>query len=242
MGSPQPKQRHDERPQRDQPRTLFLDAGGVLVTPNWERVAETLDRFGIHASASALRAAEPHVRRSMDAPAPLPVSDHRRGWLYFNGVLDGASVPQGEAREKAMEDLRAYHQEHNLWDSVAADAKKALGRLKGAGLRLTVVSNANGTARAVFTRVGLAPFFHTIIDSHEEGVEKPNPRLFAIALERSGADAATTLHVGDLYHVDIVGARAAGIEAWLFDVGSLYDGVDCPRVASLTELAERLVG
>ena len=51
--------------------------------------------------------------------------------------------------------------------------------------------------------------FDYVFDSHNEGVEKPDPRYFAIALARSGAIAAETIHVGDLYHVDVAGARGA---------------------------------
>jgi len=70
-----------------------------------------------------------------------------------------------------------------------------------------------------------------------EGVEKPDPRLFAIALERAGGRAETTVHVGDLYYVDVVGARAAGLQPVLLDVAGLYAGCDCPRIAALAELA-----
>ena len=67
--------------------------------------------------------------------------------------------------------------------------------------------------------------------------EKPDPRFFHIALERSGADAATTMPVGDLSHVDVAGARAAGLTPALLDVGDLYPECDLPSRA----LAERLV-
>jgi FMN phosphatase YigB (HAD superfamily) len=78
-----------------------------------------------------------------------------------------------------------------------------------------------------------------VLDSHEWGVEKPDPRLFRLALEQSGADAARTVHVGDLYHVDVVGARSAGLrDGVLLDLANLYGGVDCPRVGSLAELVE----
>jgi putative hydrolase of the HAD superfamily len=79
-----------------------------------------------------------------------------------------------------------------------------------------------------------------VIDSHEERVEKPDPEIFRIALERSGSDAETTLHVGDIYHVDVVGARAAGLQAILVDRGDLHEDRDCVRVANLTELADLL--
>jgi putative hydrolase of the HAD superfamily len=103
-----------------------------------------------------------------------------------------------------------------------------------------MVSNANGTLHAHMRRLGLAPYFELMLDSREEGIEKPDPMIFARALQRSGAEARSTLHVGDLYHVDVLGARAAGIEAWLLDAGDLYRDVDCRRIRSLEELAERL--
>ena len=102
-----------------------------------------------------------------------------------------------------------------------------------------MLSNANGTLHRAFDRLGLTTSFDVIFDSHSEGVEKPDPRFFQIALERSGADAATTMHVGDLYHVDVAGARAAGLTPALLDVGGLYPDCDCLRVRSLTELVER---
>ena len=48
------------------------------------------------------------------------------------------------------------------------------------------------------------------------------------------------MHVGDLYHVDVVGARAAGIQPVLLDAAGLYDECDCARVRSLDGLIEFL--
>ena len=91
-----------------------------------------------------------------------------------------------------------------------------------------VVSNANGTLAAHFDRLGLTAAVDLVLDSQVEGVEKPDPRLFQIALARSGASPDTTVHVGDLYHVDVVGARAAGLRAVLVDAGGLYRGGRLP--------------
>ena len=79
-----------------------------------------------------------------------------------------------------------------------------------------------------------------LFDSCDEGVEKPDPRFFHIALDRTSSRPETTVHVGDLYHVDVVGARAAGIGAILLDAAGLYDGCDCPRVRTLNGLVEQL--
>ncbi len=96
----------------------------------------------------------------------------------------------------------------------------ALAALRERGLKLVVVSNANGRLKHLFDRVDLTKWFDHVLDSHEWGVEKPDPRLFQLALEQSRAEASRTVHVGDLYHVDVVGARQAGLrEGVLFDHG-----------------------
>jgi putative hydrolase of the HAD superfamily len=119
--------------------------------------------------------------------------------------------PRSAATDSALAELRVYHDTHNLWEEVPEDVPAALARFRSLGLQLVVVSNANGTVRAKLGRLGLAEFFDVILDSQEEGVEKPDPRLFERALVRSGAAREETLHAGDLYEVDVVGARAAGI-------------------------------
>jgi FMN phosphatase YigB (HAD superfamily) len=70
-------------------------------------------------------------------------------------------------------------------------------------------------------------------------VSNANGRMRA-ALERIGSRPETTVHVGDLFHTDVVGARAAGLRAVLLDIGDLYGDHDCERVRSLAELADLL--
>lgn len=220
-------------------QTVFLDAGGVLMFPNWTRVSDALARQGVSAGAGALAAADPHARRQLDTGGTITATnDAGRGWLYFNLVLTAAGVPLSPATDAALAELHEYHRKTNLWEHVPDDVVPALRALRAAGLHLVVVSNANGTLRAKFDWLGLTPHVHCVLDSCEFGVEKPDPRLFQIAMEKSGAKAETTVHVGDLYHVDVLGARAAGLRGVLFDEAGLYDDVDCPKVSSLAELVE----
>ena len=217
--------------------TVFLDAGGVLVFPNWTRVSEALAKQRVSVAPEALAAAEPHAKRQLDTGETVRgTNDTSRGWLYFNLVLTAAGVPLNEATDAALADLHEYHRQQNLWELLPPQVVPALAALKRARLRLVVVSNANGTLCAKFDRLGLTPHFDCVLDSCEWGVEKPDPRLFRIALEKSGASPETTIHVGDLYHVDVLGARAAGIRGVLLDEAGLYPEADCPRFRSLEEL------
>ena len=216
---------------------MFLDAGGVLVWPNWQRISDTLLRHGVRLAPEALAAAEPLAKRELDVKNLVRHSnDAQRGWSYFNLVLQHAGQELSDATGNALAELHAYHAEHNLWELVPEHVPLALERLRKTAARLVVVSNSNGRLRMKLERLGLARFFDCMFDSHEEGVEKPDPRFFQIALERSGGRAETTLHVGDFYWIDVMGARAAGLRAVLVDSAGLYPDADCPRIRSLAEL------
>ncbi|MCC7008146.1 MAG: HAD family hydrolase [Acidobacteria bacterium] len=221
--------------------TIFLDAGGVLIYPNWHRVADMLRAHGIAAESDALLAMEPGAKRLMDESARHAGSaDASRMLDFFGTVLDRAGVPAGETRDAAMADVRAYHATHNIWERSPAHVVPALEALKARGAKLVVASNANGVLHRCFDRLGLTPYFDVICDSFFEGVEKPDPRFFQRLLARAGSRAETTVHVGDLFHVDVVGARRAGLRAILLDEHDLYGDMDVARIRTLTELSDAI--
>jgi putative hydrolase of the HAD superfamily len=229
-------------PPRSALDTVLLDAGGVLVDPEWKRVAEVLGRFGVEVDPEALLAAEPLAKRQLDQPQHIAGSDDaRRALLYYDLVLTGAGC-RAVVPDEAWTAVRAEHARCNFWRRVLPGVPEALAQLREAGLRLAVVSNANGTVVELMEATGLAPYFDAILDSFVEGVEKPDPEIFRRALSRVAGRADRALHVGDLYHVDVAGARAAGIAPALIDSGGLYTDADCPRFASLAALVRALVG
>jgi HAD superfamily hydrolase (TIGR01509 family) len=218
---------------------VFLDAGGVLVNPNWARVSEALARRGVVVEPATLAAAEPHAKRDLDTAERIrTTTDQSRGWDYFNLVLGHAGIALSEGTDEALVALHDYHRRHNLWESVPAEVPPALAELRRLGLRLVVVSNSNGTLHTKLERLGLLSAVDLVMDSFELGVEKPDPAIFRLALEKSGARASSTLHVGDFFHIDVVGARAAGLHAWLIDSAGLYADHDCPRFPTLTAVVE----
>lgn len=220
--------------------TVFLDAGGVLVHPNWVRVAQALGRHGVATDGTVLAAAEPHAKLDMDRGALMARTDDRqRGWIYFDAVLRHAGIAPSDATGRALAEVREYHDTHNVWESVPDDVLPAVAALRELGVTLVVVSNANGRLHAMFDRVGLGGRFDHVLDSHDWGVEKPDPRLFQLALAHSGAEAATTIHVGDFFHIDVEGARAAGLaDAVLLDPANLHVGSACTRITRIGEVAD----
>ncbi len=65
--------------------------------------------------------------------------------------------------------------------------------------------------------------------------------IFFTALKDLNADPLSTLHVGDLYNIDVKGARAAGLHAALIDPFGDWKDVDCERIKDLGELSHRIL-
>jgi hypothetical protein len=142
---------------------------------------------GVAAEASALARVEPRAKKALDRPAFAGSStDEKQAWHYFNLVLEQAGIARSAATDAALFDQKAWHDAHNLWEDVPAGVRPSLERVRAPGLRVAVVSNANGTSGALLDRLGLASTFDVILDSAVEGW-KPDPRLFHLALERLGA-------------------------------------------------------
>jgi HAD superfamily hydrolase (TIGR01509 family) len=222
--------------------TVFFDAGGVLVHPSWNIFADLIGEHGFDADPARLADAELRCAREMDDGALIARTDDKgRVGVFFRRTAELAGIDVGAAGwEAAMDAVLAWHRSHNLWGNVPDDVLPTLDALLSRGKRLLVLSNAGGTVRAKLARVGLSSRFLHILDSHEEGVEKPDPRFFRIGLARSGALPETTVHIGDFFHVDVIGARGAGLRAVLLDRAGLHPDRDVPRIRRLTELAPLL--
>jgi putative hydrolase of the HAD superfamily len=97
------------------------------------------------------------------------------------------------------------------------DAALALAELRDLGLRLVVVSNWDCSLPLVLERAGLTGAVDGTVSSATAGASKPDPAIFAPALELAGCAPEEALHVGDTPEQDVAGARAAGIRALHLD-------------------------
>ena len=228
--------------------TVFLDVGNTLISIDFDWVAAELAARDLVCDAESLRRAEAAAR---------PGFSHR---LFVDGVAPGADLFRAyliamleripciaqlppEASDALISDLRQVLRPDGrasvLWRSVMPRIPEALAHLQALGLRLAVVSNSDGTAAHSLEAAGLHQFLDCIVDSALAGYEKPDPRIFTHALTRVGAQPDRTLHIGDLYHADVEGARGAGVHALLLDPSGDWESVDCEQAADLFEVAER---
>jgi putative hydrolase of the HAD superfamily len=154
---------------------------------------------------------------------------------YFRILLRHVAVPVPH-HEEIIDALWSAHQQVGLWTAAAEGARDALAEVRRLGYRMGVVSNAEGQVARDLDRAGFAGMFETVVDSHLVGVEKPDPAIFAIAVERMRLDPGSTLFLGDLPSVDVAGAQAAGLSPMLLDRHDLYPEVEVPRLRTILDL------
>ena len=118
--------------------------------------------------------------------------------------------------------------------SAYPDAAPALQRLREAGMTLVCVSNWDISLEQVLDRCGLAELLDGIVSSAAAGARKPDPAIFATALELAQCQAGEAIHVGDNAEEDVEGAAAAGIRVLLLDRDGGGD------IASLEQVLERV--
>lgn len=121
------------------------------------------------------------------------------------------------------------------WDQMLPGTRAILEGIRQS-FRIAVISNADGGIERILSRCGIADCFESITDSGILGLEKPRREIFEAALKAMKVRADESLYVGDVYCVDYLGARNAGMDAVLLDVAGAYRDLDVPRVESLVQL------
>jgi len=227
--------------------TLFFDAGGTLVSIDFARVCKELSRFGVQCNFEQLQRAEaaarPIVSEKLAELEPGAGEGLDLFEFFLRTILERLSLQVADASisiptisKQLAPILRPGGRSNQLWSYVLPGVRESLPHFAAMDLKMVVVSNSDGTVEQLMHESGLRPFFDAVVDSHVIGYAKPDPRIFEHALTVSGSDASRTLHVGDMYYADIVGAEAAGIRAVLLDPFDNWTGYDCPRLPDLPAL------
>jgi len=224
-------------------RAVLFDAGGTLIHPDYGRVGAVLERqLGRAPAPNAWTAAEYEGRAAVEAAmaAEDGSRDGDRWTLHFAAMFRSLGYDDAEIGRVAPF-LVAEHRRANLWTVPQPGAAEGLAALRGAGYVVGVVSNADGTVDRLLADAGLAADLAFVVDSGAVGVEKPDPAIFRLALERAEVPASDALYVGDLYPVDVVGARRAGVEPVLLDPLGRYGDRDCRTARDVPDLCRELV-
>ena len=95
--------------------------------------------------------------------------------------------------------------------------REVLDELKHRSIGRGIISNWDWTARDVLTAAGLIDYFDHLIISSEVDCNKPDARIFNLALQSASISAGECLYVGDNYYDDAVGSRRVGMETMIIN-------------------------
>lgn len=120
------------------------------------------------------------------------------------------------------------------------DTKAVLEKLRKRGFRLAILANWEKTLHDICKKLDIDHYFKLILASADIGIEKPNPEFFKFALSRLKMDPEETMHIGDDYKLDVIGARGAKIKPVLIDRHGFYTGKDVVAIKTLNQISKIL--
>lgn len=118
-------------------------------------------------------------------------------------------------------------------DSSAAEVLDTLHRRR---YRLVMASNSvpQHPRDLALVHAGVTDLFTAVLQSHELGVRKPDPRFFEAIVRTTGVRPELVLYVGNRLDVDVIAATAAGLRAALIAPvgGQVRAGLQLPAAAT----------
>lgn len=102
------------------------------------------------------------------------------------------------------------------------DALEVLSQLRTAGVKTGLVSNCSPITVEVWPETPFPPLFDTVVFSCSEGVRKPDPRIYNIAINKLVVRPENCLYVGDGDSNELTGAEAVGLNPVMIRVD--YEG------------------
>ena len=221
---------------------VFFDAGETLVHPHptfAELFSRILKREGfdvepetiterIHVVFDRFREAARTKELWTTTPEKSQLFWHDVYVIFFReiGISDSDGLIDTMYRE--FTDLANY----SLFDDVVP----VLGKLRDAGLKLGVVSNFEEWLERLLARLGVTGFFDVRVISGIEGLEKPDPRIFRLAVERADVTPERSAYVGDNPEFDVDPAAAAGMFPVLLDRRERFPDATATRITTLDDL------
>ena len=228
--------------------TVIFDAAGTLLgreTPDYfetffviaaEEVGHTLTLEQVRAAMA--RVSEDPDRRLHKGRMSTP-DQARRYWVdLYSEVLNAAGIT-GDFEAGLDRFYDRFQEGHFL--EVYSDVRPTLDCLADQGIRLGLLSNWSEHLTAILDRFDLSRYFAFTVISAEVGCEKPDGRIFDLAIARSETPHHRILYIGDHPEEDIRPARQIGIDALLIDRYDKHTHYRMPSIRQLTDIP-RYVG
>ncbi|MDP9343150.1 MAG: HAD-IA family hydrolase [Actinomycetota bacterium] len=225
-------------------RAVFFDAGGTLIDPDptfTELLARILTEEGHPVDPERVVEGLPAVADVFLQAAKdrelWTTSDQRSRlfWGRFYRLLLGELGISEDELERLGDRLYAVFTDPSSYH-LLPDAPAVLDKLRDAGAILGLVSNFEAWLERLLEHLDVARYFPVRVISGVEGVEKPDPEIFRIALDRAGVSAGESVYVGDNPVFDALPAEEAGMAAVIVDRWNRFPEYEGTRIGSLDEL------
>jgi len=212
-------------------RSVFVDLGETLVgfrPRTFELISSVLKDYGYSLNPLQVYRIMMRVMGKYNYPDeqgsnPFDVEE----FMYELGIVSKDIMKEVQERVK-------YGDSHFVYD----DAIPFLEAVRSMGLTTVLVSNATPRAREIVKEYGLDKYLDSLIFSCDVGLIKPNPRIFSLAMKIGGFPA---VHVGDIYEMDVIGAKRAFVTPLLLDRFGLYPDVkEVKKVSNLNDALKEI--
>ncbi|MGH2572516.1 MAG: HAD family hydrolase [Actinomycetota bacterium] len=227
-------------------RAVFFDAGETLVHPHPsfpELLTLTLREEGLEVDPVLIReklyvVSDRFARSAREGE--LWSTSPERSKLFWASVYGELLAEMGlefgdglaERLYRTFTDLSNYR--------LFPDVELTLILLRDAGLKLGVISNFEEWLERLLESLQVARFFDVRVISGVEGMEKPDPRIFWLALERTGVSPEESVYVGDNPMFDIEPAEEVGMFAVLLDRRGRFPDHPGTRITTLQDLPDAI--
>ncbi len=201
-------------------RGVFFDFGGTLARGEetldepWKVWVRAADHVGLRLDPVRVRELNKDADRRYDGA----IYQYHGRTEEFWRLRDGWVIDQLGVRSERRAYLEAIQAIFNDCERIHLypETLEVLREVKGRGYRLGVISNFTDSLVKVLQYHGLSAFFDSVTYSQAVGEPKPGREIFRRALKSTGCGAADSLHIGDSWDADYLGAVGAGMEAvWL---------------------------
>lgn len=227
-------------------RAVCFDAGNVLTWFDYVRVSAVFREFGHEVTPEAFVNAEllgrDRISEVLSGPGASSASNESVVLAYFDRIREALGVPKSDG-PGLLQRFREEGDKMTLWCHTPPEVPTTLEELRRRGYPLAVISNtARGDCERVLEHCGIRQFFPLVIDSFHVGVEKPHPKIFLAAAEKLQLQPGQILFIGDLYLIDVVGARNVGMYPVLLDPRGPRPDHDCTVITNFAQLLDLLPG
>lgn len=225
-------------------RAVFFDLGGTLLVMRRDRIfRKVINEEGRDAPVDAIHGVYMGLESwwlSTYASTSMSPEQTVEAYRHLDQMVYCSLFPDADTKEavrvSTLVRRRWPELEKEIPLELYSDAEPALATLTREGYTLGLISNAPADTERVVKPLGLDRYMTALVFSGAVGYTKPHPGIFMIAMEKAGSRPHESVHIGDVYEADIVGARNAGMKGLLIDRLGVQAQADCPRLTSLDQV------